>query len=207
MYSIEKLGPIGKSDFNLWFEAINKFLDFKKWNFKLINPGFMPIFYESPRCKVMFLSFRDSRDEYHSSSPEISVSYARSHAPLDSHYINFDGKMYRCWHDIRLLLCYLEGMNPKKMLDYYHQTPSSVLKKFNASRKPEWSQEEYVARFHSLAWDKYGNELFDLLDINQPELWKGYSDFVFDFYKTREERATLKTKKKYTIDSYYYNVC
>ena len=51
---------------------------------------------------------------------------------------------------------------------------------------------EYSLRYHAAIWDYYGNRLFELFDLRQPELWEQYTQFVKEFYDRHRHSPNIQ---------------
>jgi hypothetical protein len=114
---------------------------------------------------------------------DLQVYYGRLHAPDNKRYIEWNNDDCRCWHNLNLVLKFLDGVNPSevtKMKSYYSR---GVKELFDSELIKNTQQPEWMARLHATAWEYYGNRLFDLFDLHHPDLWKRYTLFVKEFYR------------------------
>jgi hypothetical protein len=197
---------IVKKDLEFLTKTLGRFLDFRHWGFDTVHVNvkgtIYGLLYISEKCKVQFSAFR----ERSYAEPEVHVAYGRLHAQDEQASIDWQGEKCWCWHDVRHLISYLDGKNSKDMSEQDFWLPN-IYKKFLEARKVGWGDEEFVARFHSATWDKYGQRLFDLLDVRYPDLWKGYSDFLTEYYQIKEEKYKAQRTTLYPIDPPSYKVC
>ncbi len=111
------------------------------------------------------------------------IHYGRLHAPNEKITMQWQGEDCRCWHGAEYPLHFLDGRTPAEAaeLDVSHPTTDAFYKteitqKFRR-RNPEW-----MAEMHLTIWQQYGQRLFDLFDLRQPELWQKYQEFLKDVY-------------------------
>lgn len=73
-------------------------------------------------------------------------------------------------------------MNRVKMTQHH----PTVIDEFKESAIGKTLHEEYYPSYllaqHSLIWQQYGQRLFNLFDLCQPELWQQYRQFLKEVY-------------------------
>jgi hypothetical protein len=176
---------IVSNEFPNILQAIEKFLKPQDRGFELVYAGLVPnrrpaILYQSSQCKMRIHCRRD-RDY---SSIELSISYGRLHAPRDEDTMEWNGKKCLCWHRLTLspLLFFLDGLSPAKAVELKFGR-TKVEADFLASSRKEWSVPEHWARRHAMLWEHYDQRLFNLFDLNRPDLWEEYATFLKEYYE------------------------
>jgi hypothetical protein len=121
------------------------------------------------------------------------IHYGRLHAPNENITMNWQGEECRCWHELDYVLHFLDGRTPAEAadLDVSHPTTDAFYKSENTQkfqrRHPEW-----MAEMHLTIWQQYGQRLFDLFDLRQPELWKQYQAFLKEVYDIQGRDSDIK---------------
>jgi hypothetical protein len=110
----------------------------------------------------------------------MQVYYGRLHAPNDKDIISWKGQNCYCWHAVEKALYFLDGVSPAEVVKNKFGLPM-VCQEFRESSLPGWTQQEYMARMHTALWKHYGQRLFDLFDLRQPNLWEQYSLFIAEY--------------------------
>ena len=165
-------------------------LDIKRWNFKLSFTEFnkmsvQKVIYNSPFCRVSF-SFSRQRAPEHD---ELNVYYGRLHAPNDGAFMDWQGQKCHSWHRLITPLRFLDGLSPQeasKQAKIYNQPPVGI-KNFSTSKlgiklKTEYHP-KYVVVLQSAIWNHYGQKLFNLFDLQHPELWEKYRKYLKEYYE------------------------
>jgi hypothetical protein len=187
-------------------QTLEHYLDFKRWGFKLIYSGKPPrlspcIIYQSPQCLIRFRW--DQNRSYE--EPMVYANYGRLHAPFDQNTMIWNGKKCHCWHMINTVINFLDGSDPtdvnnrefrmpKMLHDFYHDF-------YQLNKGENRSPGEYIAREQAMIWDHYGNRLFDLFDLRQPDLWAKYVNFLKEYYEHKDGQSV------FTPDPPFYMVC
>jgi len=180
---------IVQSEFPAFNQMLERFLDFNRWGFQKTFSGlsthFPPsIIYDSELCRVRFLwPVKDIRDR----EVSISILYGRSHAPNDEKTLLWNGEQCFCWHTLNLVLEFLDGLSPERVVRKNYELPA-VMKQFNDSKNPSWSQREWLVRMHATIWEHYGERFFQLFDMRHLDLWENYVHFVKEFRMLKEAR-------------------
>jgi hypothetical protein len=169
-------------------DLANSFLPLDRWNFQLsarIDKPYSSVIYNSERCRLNFVfSGWDVSGDY-----TISIYYGRLHAPDIGATMVWNGEECHCWHDIKRVLNYLDGLSPQKAVKVKYEWPlvmeqfrqSDLGKSLSARRY----QAEWLTRMHATAWKHYGERLFELFDVRRADLWSEYVDFIREFYKLK----------------------
>ena len=123
----------------------------------------------------------------------ISIHYGRLHAPNESAKMNWNGEECHAWHRFEHALHFLDGRSPADAAKMNYSTPfinkyyeEEYLNKF-PRRQPEW-----LMKMHAEVWGHYGQKLFELFDLRQPNLWEQYRRFLKDFYDIKGRIPAIK---------------
>ena len=170
------------------------YLSLERWGFKesirFISTS-PKIIYESEYCRVcLYWEGWEQNIGY-----TMGILYGRLHAPNDEISMKWQGVECRCWHHVEPALHFLDKANPQDAAKmYYH---SQTIHQFRISnlgqslaenrRQPEW-----LIRAHAAIWEQYGQLLFDLFDLRNPELWENYQSFIKDVFKVKRLNPNIK---------------
>jgi hypothetical protein len=161
--------------------AIRHHLEFERWGFRIIHSGkllhYSAIILQSEFCKVKILTVRDRPHE----EPEVYFAYGRLHAPNEDKLATWNGEKCHCWHDVREVLNFLDGLTPQEMIKY-PQAPAFLDDFYAKNKFNGWSRAEMEVRRQAAVWEQYGQRLFDLFDLRRPDVWQNYSDFRKEIY-------------------------
>jgi hypothetical protein len=168
-------------------EHIERMVPLEEWEFQqsaklFVQDRYPVIIYNSPKCRVRF-SLKDSnlnRWKY-----DASVLYGRLHAPNDKFITKWKNEDCYCWHGIQdFTLPFLEGLSPSeannRRLNTWQEFANDT--EFLNSGTAVIQQ---PIRLHTRIWNKYGNRLFDLFDLNNSKLWSQYAQFAKEYYDIR----------------------
>ena len=197
---------IVKVEFPKVLQEIEKFLRPNDHGFELIHVGAVPnslpsILYQSKQCKLRIQSLRDRPHE----EIEIYIYYGRLHAPLDKDVIEWNNDKCYCWHSLEFgqALNFLDGMPPIDLVKGDYVTPRAVKEFFESNKEAKWwSRPKFFSKKHAFLWKYYGQRLFNLFDLNYPDLWDDYKNFLKDYYKQYNEKFSARS-----YDPPRYNVC
>ena len=121
------------------------------------------------------------------------IHYGRLHASNENVTMQWQGEECHCWHELDYVLHFLDGRTPVEAakLDVSHPTTDPFYKtettqKFHR-RQPEW-----MAGMHITIWEQYGQRLFDLFDLRQPDLWRKYQQFLKEVYDIQGRDSDIK---------------
>ena len=176
-------------------ELLEKYLDFPRWGFKVSLQDFSQrnrpkIIYDSELCRVRFsLSKKRLRMQ-----DEFIIRYGRLHASDYSPSIFWQGEACLCWHNYRWKpIQFLDGLTPREAVDYEGWPP--VAEAFKHSEEGKKLVADYWPKFtlrlHSILWEHYGERLFGLFDLQQPDLWKEFHHFVEEFFKLKNYKQAI----------------
>jgi hypothetical protein len=206
-------------------QEIEEFLRPNDNGFELIHVGAVPntlpsILYQSKQCKLRIQSLRDRPYE----KIEIYVRYGRLHAPLDKDTIIWNDDKCYCWHSLESdpVLNFLDGLSPADIVNRNYETPRAV-KEFSESTKEArykeeiaaltgkggkfWSPAEFFSKKHAFLWKYYGQRLFDLFDLNRPDLLEEYRHFLKEYYEHSDKKSKQKNFPIYPYDPPKHKVC
>ncbi len=167
-------------------------LDFHSWGFEKsytkFSGGNLDIIYDSEWCRV---NFQYRRGRYKEPKlDEFSIVYGRLHAPDDQATMIWQGHKCNCWHSNRLTLFLLDGFTPKEVVQW--EKDGSWLCEFKEQfRLSETGNKlisaelwaEHWIQSESATWKQYGQRLFEVFDLRQPDLWDEYSRFVEEYHR------------------------
>ena len=172
---------------------LERVIKFERWGFAQSHLHIAPdgppyVIYDSQWCRVQFYLGGGAGDRY--SGPTMTVYYGRLHAPSEESIIVYEGERAWCWHRVEVALNFLDGLSPQEAVDqkkvkrqYWPNVPTRFLetdiaKEISPGRHPS---PELMARMHSVIWEYYGQSLFDVFDVNKPDLWKRYTQYVTEY--------------------------
>jgi hypothetical protein len=136
------------------------------------------IIYDSEWCRIKIIW---GGWEYGSGNT-MHIVYGRLHALNDDTTMLWKGEECYCWHDLDYVLHFLDGCTVIKAaeLNYSHPLTDPFYKK--ELRSQYESQPVWIAHIHLAIWQRYGQSLFDLFDLRQPEHWEQYRKFLREVY-------------------------
>ena len=174
------------------FELVESTLNLKHWGFQktFVDDSVtlsLGIIYDSEWCRVKFVS---SGIDTNRGDDNISIYYGRLHAANESTIMHWNGKLCYCWHRINEALNFLDGLTPEDAVNQLrlHRKWSNVMEEFRQSdlgQELKYRQPEWLIRMHASIWNFYGERLFELFDLRQPDLWQRYSSFYSEFHKIK----------------------
>jgi hypothetical protein len=204
-----KYSDVINNEFPKLLPMFDQRLDLAGRGFKLIHSGVFPqylpyIVYESEQCKVRFRWNQDRPYE----SPNIIVEYGRLHAPVDQVSMLWNGEECRCWHLIPKLVNFLDGLSPLDTENSEYDKPR-VIQEFleRNQREASYPAQEHHVRLNAHIWEKYGQRLFDLLDLHRPDIWDQYRNFLKEYYTHRYELNIQQGRQPTPIRIPHYQVC
>ncbi len=176
---------IVKNEFPGFVQMLERCMNFERWGFKQtfygLAPEFVPsVIYDSESCRVRFLWYRaDPRDGY----PTLDIKYGRLHASNHKRFITWNGQWCYCWHDIKMVLNFLDGLHPHEAVKMQNKWPRVIDQFIQSNKGRTWSEIEWTARTHAAVWEHYENRLFDLFDLRHSDLWEQFARFIKEFYR------------------------
>jgi hypothetical protein len=175
-------------------QAITRNLDFEKWGFKIIHAGNSVIILQSEFCKVKIWTLRDRPYD----EPEIYFAYGRLHAPNEEHLMIWNGEKCHCWHSIWDVLSFLDGLTPQETFKN-PRAPIFMFDFYEKNKHRGWLPAEMQVRRQAAMWEHYGQKLFNLFDLGQPDLWQKYSVFYKELYDLRVTYPDHSITPRYKI--------
>jgi hypothetical protein len=120
---------------------------------------------------------------------ELIIQYGRLHAHTEEPFMEWQGSLCYCWHNVFEPLRFLDGLSPSEVVQQgkiKKETPL-IVDNFRKSELGMKLLDEYPPKaalvMHSLIWNHYGQRLFDLFDLRKPNLWDEYRVFIREYYK------------------------
>ena len=183
-------------------EFIDRLLPLLQWNFRMsahyicysntwnsvLNAqnyhglGYPFVFYNSDKCRIK-IEYSWSPREYESS---INIQYGRLGLPDDAKMlltVTNQASYHLYWHSVYPALYFLDGLSPQESKNKKHP---QLIVDFEQSEivKDIKSEPEKDIRLHATIWKTYGQELFDVFDVQNKDLWEHYTTFVRQYWKT-----------------------
>jgi hypothetical protein len=147
------------------------------------------LIYDSEWCRMKFVW---GGWDYGSGN-SISVYYGRLHAPNEKTTLIWNGEECHAWHEFEYVLHFLDGRSPTETSEL--DTSHSLTDKYyddEFSQKFDRRQPEWLMQMHMEVWDHYGERLFELFDLRQPQLWEQYRKFLKEFYDIKGRLPFIK---------------
>lgn len=169
-------------------KVVENFSKLKTWGFVESFRSKSKVIYDSEWCRVNLVW--GGWDPVGGNS--ISIYYGRLYAPNDTATMVWDGEDCNVWHDLNLVLYFLDGTLPASavsmkashhLIDRYFE--EEFLKTYHR-RQPEW-----LMRMHMDIWDHYGVRLFELFDLRQADVWRQYRVFLKEYYDIKGRRQSI----------------
>lgn len=193
-----------KLEYEEFLGLINQYIDLERWGFirtysRVIANVPPLVIYDSQWCRVRFIYDVADYGDYRERTA--SVWYGRLHATNDGGYKSLNGQNTKCWHVLYYyVLNFLDGLSSKEVVDGKGQDPR-VIHEFERSGLSWVLPDEYriaraikKLRLHNKIWEHYGQRLFDVFDLRNPELWEKYVHFHNEIKRLQYE--TWKAKEK-----------
>ncbi len=180
----EEIKHIINDEFPWYIKTIEDCFNLKRWDFQMIYSGSVPnthptIVYESEICRVRFIW--EVRNDERVRTETTRILYGRLHAPIFQEVMEWNGEKCYCWHDVDEALKFLDGLTPQEARKDT-KSPIFMWSFYQANKNRVWRQAEFEARKHAVVWEHYGKRLFDIFDLNHPDLWQQYVDFVKEYH-------------------------
>jgi hypothetical protein len=171
-----------QNEFPVFIQMLEQNFDFSRWGLSQYFVGVAQsqpiVVYASPACRVRFSwPIPDIRDR-----ATIQIYYGRSHAPVDEDIIPWNGVPCWCWHDVRNVLCFLDGISANETVSNRLGQPR-IMQEFRNASIQSWTQPEFMTKMHATIWKQYGQRLFDVFDVRQTSLWEQFSNFMAEYAK------------------------
>jgi len=190
----EKINSVGNEKqiskkLSPFLALLEQHLDFKKWGFEMsyISPADEPvIIFDSQWCRVKFQLEKEI--DRHETTEILSVSYGRLHAPNIGYLMDWSGEDHWCWHGrprIMDLLHFLDGKSPEYLVEkniYQLMGEIKYMQSPEAKKAEGMSFVEKRVIREAALWSYYGENLFRLFDLNNPEQWEKCTLFLKEYY-------------------------
>ncbi len=196
-----------KRDYEELLGLINKNVDLKMWGFvqtysRIVADTFPLIIYDNQWCRVRFEYNWVDYAGLSIFKREAKIRYGRLHATNDGGYIlGPNEKKAIGWHALRYyVINFLDNLSPQEVVDGKGRDPR-VINKFERTGLAWVLPEEsriggtiVELRLHNRIWEYYGQKLFDVFDLRNPELWIKYVQFHNEIKRLRYEAWKAKEK-------------
>ena len=146
-------------------------------DFRLDENGYPAIVYKSKKCKVFFML------EYSGSGRSYGafVYYGRLHAPNNKSTLEWNNSECYCWHSVDFILPFLDGVSPK-FATTQRQKVFKELADDSMFKNSGTIDIQSPIHFHTAIWNRYGDSFFNLLDLNNNNLWLKYKQYRKECY-------------------------
>ena len=189
-------------------QMVEENLDMKAWKFvpsvkKFLTPGNLEIIYDSEWCRTKFIYSREQPNL--PLYDELRVYYGRKHAPDNGDFIDWQGELCWCWHDIFDTLWFLDGISPLDAVLYEKKKGPlpPVVNEFWDSPIGINLRNEFPPHFtlacQAMLWKHYKQNIFKLFDIREPNLWNQYKKFLEEFHKLKGTKTYFRQPPKSKI--------
>lgn len=183
-----KIVSVRPYNLEIFLDYMKNYLPFEKWGFKKSTQSAKERIFDSEFCRVKFeLSSFNYYPLY-----ETNIYYGRLHAPNDEQYMTWNGEKCLCWHsNIYITLPFIEGVSAHQLADdseyeIWHSLVGNLKVDY-----PHADYLEYPLRFHAKAWEHYGEKLFSIFDLRNPELWEEYSLYSNEYNKAIHKKWNM----------------
>ena len=173
-------------------QLVGRLMPLKTWGFKqsalfFTKSNYPVAIYDSEQCRVRFLLDQDRNGN------SMFVSYGRLHALNDQEVMRWNGDECYCWHSINMAIRFLDDISLSQVAEKQFKRPK-IIEEFESSELAKSTKDvsERTLFMHASIWKHYGNRLFNLYDLRQPELWERFAQFSEKFHK----KTNLQTEHK-----------
>ena len=175
---------------------LETYLDFPRWGFEVSLTDFSQwgnpkVIFDAEWCRVSF-HFSKQRLQM---QDKLYIQYGRRHAPDFTATIFWQGEECHCWHHYRWRpIEFLDGLTPQEAVDQedWPPVPQAFRDSEEGKRLAVEYQPEFSLRLQSILWEQYGERLFELFDLRQPDLWEEYRKFVEEYYRLTNNKPSNK---------------
>ncbi len=177
-----------------FLDAVERYLDLDRWGLRptRLRISDVAVIYDSPRCRVKLLpSFERDPGE-----GSVLCHYGRLHAPDDDLYIDWQGERCIAWHSLGSGQYYwfLEGCTPQEAAQHSRRRSEwPVRLAFEATERGrtlhgiEWS-----VAYSGFRWEYFGERLFSLFDLRQPERWEALRRFLREYFRLLPDHPAMQ---------------
>jgi hypothetical protein len=167
-------------------KLVERLLPLKKWNFKESARFFynvQPIvIYDSERCSIRVMYSATSRY----TENMMVVHYGRLEVPDNASILLSqaqDKDYHLLWHSVYYALDFLDGISPQEAKAAKAPRFVREFEQSDVAKNIKYEPEKTLI-MHATIWETYGQQLFDIFDTRNQDLWEQYSAFVREFWKT-----------------------
>ena len=155
-------------------ERVKKYFPLDELGFGNPSPTSNGYIFDTKFCRV---KFELSQVNYHPLYETI-IYYGRLHAPSNEEQITWNGEKCLCWHSkIHITIPFIEGVTAQALAnDSYGEIWRSLVSALKIDY-PSTDYFEYPLVLHSKLWERYGERIFSVFDLRNPELWEKYSKY------------------------------
>jgi hypothetical protein len=170
-------------------ELAERFLPLSEFGFQkseVLTEPYARIIYDSEKCRIQLLW--EGWDMY--TGDTVSIYFGRLHAPSDKFTMIWNDEEYHCWHDVKQVVDFLDGLSPQDSIDqlYKHGKAPRVMEEFDKSdigQSLAFKQPERNVRRHAKVLEYFKERLIDVFDLRRPDLWEDYVDFLRKYYRLK----------------------
>ncbi|MFN8383045.1 MAG: hypothetical protein U0V02_13955 [Anaerolineales bacterium] len=168
-------------------ERVQSHLPIAKWGFSLsyVSLDSNEVIFDSEWCRLSVYLYGGRY--LMPSEEELRIRYSRLHAPDTYPYMDWNGEQCHCWHVSHYLLAFfLEGYLPSEVVDKSWGLVPVIGQYWQSGEGTQLRRDEpaeFGFNIEAMIWERYGQRLFELFDLRQPELWEQYCQFLKEFYK------------------------
>ncbi len=161
------------------------------------------VIYDSKWCRIKLTISNEEHGD------ELYFYYGRLHAPNNEWRIMRQGEKCSCWYSFyhyNLALKFLDGLSPKQtILNFNTQDMQSrhahakIIADYYKQKKAISSLEsidniDIELKLHARIWDHYGVRFFEVFDLNRPEVWNQYVNFLSELTRLKSPSYIVKLK-------------
>ena len=186
------------TDFPALINLIQNSLPLQVWGFsenaRLENDGNLVVIYNSQWCRIKFYVEKERNSEI------LHIFYGRLHALDNAVLMKWNGEDCYCWCDyyhLSLALKFLDGYSPEKAFET-KRIPLQLVQDYLDSdfAKNTKNSMELSIKLQVMLLEHYGTRFFELFDLQRPDLWKKYLEFLEEYYKPIEEKVDAGFRRK-----------
>jgi hypothetical protein len=180
-----------------------EFLDLKRWGFResfcsTTPKQYSTIIYDSEWCRI-----RVSWEIWdYLTGNSMHVDYGRLHASNTEGTIIYHGEKCHCWHGLTSdhILDFLDGLSPREAVENMKTQWPRIMERFYQtdvyrSLEGKRREPELTMRMHAFVWEKYGQRLFELFDLQRSDLWEKYRQFLKEYSDLKGRNPDIKPSR------------